>query len=449
MFITRKHLSRRAMLRGAGAALALPLLDAMVPALTALSQTAAAPARLRRLGVFYVPNGMSMGYWWPRNEGPLAELPPTLQSLAALKDQVLLLGGLADKPADLMLGGGDHARSAGTFLTATTFKLTTGADVYAATSMDQVAAAELGRQTQLTSLELGIESNAMLGTCDGGSSCAYTNTISWRNPTTPLPVERDPRAVFERLFGTSGSTDPAARVARLQRDRTIIDAVGAELKRLQQILGAGDRLKVSEYVDSVRDVERRIQTAAAQSSRELPLVDEPAGIPEDYATHAKLQMDLLALAYQTDLTRVSTFMLAKEVSGRAYPEIGVSDSHHPLSHHQDESGKLERLHKINEYHFQQFAHLAAKLAATPDGDGTLLDHTVLLYGTGISDSNTHFHDDLPVAVVGGKGAGIRGGRYVRHADGTPISNLYVSLLDRLGVAVDAFGDSTGRIETLT
>ena len=449
MFITRKHLSRRAMLRGAGAALALPLLDAMVPALTALSQTAAAPARLRRLGVFYVPNGMSMGYWWPRNEGPLAELPPTLQSLAALKDQVLLLGGLADKPADLMLGGGDHARSAGTFLTATTFKLTTGADVYAATSMDQVAAQELGRQTQLTSLELGIESNAMLGTCDGGSSCAYTNTISWRNPTTPLPVERDPRAVFERLFGTSGSTDPAARVARLQRDRTIIDAVGAELKRLQQILGAGDRLKVSEYVDSVRDVERRIQTAAAQSSRELPLVDEPAGIPEDYATHAKLQMDLLALAYQTDLTRVSTFMLAKEVSGRAYPEIGVSDSHHPLSHHQDESGKLERLHKINEYHFQQFAHLAAKLAATPDGDGTLLDHTVLLYGTGISDSNTHFHDDLPVAVVGGKGAGIRGGRYVRHADGTPISNLYVSLLDRLGVAVDAFGDSTGRIETLT
>ena len=449
MFITRKHLSRRAMLRGAGAALALPLLDAMVPALTALSQTAAAPARLRRLGVFYVPNGMSMGYWWPRTGGALVRLPPTLQSLEALKDNVLLLGGLADKPADLMEGGGDHARSAGTFLTATTFKLTTGADVYAATSMDQVAARELGRQTQLTSLELGIESNAMLGTCDGGSSCAYTNTISWRNPTTPLPVERDPRAVFERLFGTSGSTDPAARAARLQRDSTIIDAVGAELKRLQRILGAGDRLKMSEYVDSVRDVERRIQTAASQSSRELPLVDEPAGIPEDYATHAKLQMDLLALAYQTDLTRVSTFMLAKEVSGRAYPEIGVSDSHHPLSHHQDEPGKLERLHKVNEYHFQQFAHLAAKLAAMPEGDGTMLDHTVLLYGTGISDSNTHFHDDLPVAVVGGKGAGIRGGRYVRHADGTPISNLYVSLLDRLGVTVDAFGDSTGRIETLT
>ncbi|MEE8117111.1 MAG: DUF1552 domain-containing protein [Gemmatimonadales bacterium] len=449
MFITKKRLSRRAVLRGAGATLALPFLDAMVPALTALSQTAASPARLRRLGVFYVPNGMSMGYWSPKAEGPLAELPPTLQSLSALKDKVLLLGGLADKPADLMEGGGDHARSAGTFLTATTFKLTTGADVYAATSMDQVAAQELSKQTQLTSLELGIESNAMLGTCDGGSSCAYTNTIAWRNPTTPLPVERDPRAVFERLFGTSGSTDPAARLARLERDRTIIDAVGSELKRLEQLLGSGDRLKVSEYVDSVRDVERRIQTAESQTERELPLVDEPAGIPDDYATHAKLQMDLLALAYQTDLTRVSTFMLAKEVSGRAYPEIGVSDSHHPLSHHQDEAGKLERLHKVNEYHFQQFAHLVAKLAATPEGDGTVLDHTVLLYGTGISDSNTHFHDDLPVAIVGGQAAGIRGGRYVRHAQGTPLANLYVSLLDRLGARVDSFGDSTGRIETLT
>ena len=390
-----------------------------------------------------------MGYWWPKTEGPIQELPPTLQSLAALKDRVLLLGGLADKPADLMEGGGDHARSAGTFLTATQFKLTRGADVYAAVSMDQVAARELGKQTQLTSLELGIESNAMVGTCDGGSSCAYTNTIAWRTPTTPLPVERDPRAVFERLFGTSGSTDPAARLARLERDRTIIDAVASELKRLERLLGAGDRAKVSEYVDSVRDVERRIQTAEDQSSRELPLVDEPVGIPDDYATHAQLQMDLLALAYQTDLTRVSTFMLAREVSGRAYPEIGVSDSHHPLSHHQDEAGKLERLHKINEYHFQQFAHLVARMAATPEGDGTLLDHTAFLYGTGISDSNTHFHDDLPVAVVGGQAAGIRGGRYVRHTQGTPIANLYMSLLDRLGVNVDKFGDSTGRIETLT
>ena len=448
MFITKKHLSRRTILRGIGASLALPLLDGMVPALTALSQTAAAPGRLRRLGVFYVPNGMSMGYWFPKTEGPFQALPPTLQSLAALKDRVLLMGGLADKPADLMKAGGDHARSAGTFLTATPFKLTTGADVFAAVSMDQIVARELGKETQLTSLELGIESNAMLGTCDGGSSCAYTNTIAWRTPTTPLPVERDPRAVFERLFGTSGSTDQAARMARLQRDRTILDAVGPELRRLQGILGPGDRTKVSEYFDSVRDVERRIQTAEGQGSRELPLVDEPAGIPDDYATHAKLQMDLLALAYQTDLTRVSTFMLAKEVSGRAYPEIGVSDSHHPLSHHQDEAAKLERLHKVNEYHFRQFAHLVTRLAAMPEGDGTMLDHSVFLYGTGISDSNTHFHDDLPIAVVGGQKAGITGGRYVRHPLGTPIANLYLALLDNLGVHLDRFGDSTGRLDTL-
>ena len=449
MFITRKRLSRRAMLRGAGATLALPLLDAMVPALTALTRTAASPARLRRLGVFYVPNGMSMGYWSPKTEGALATLPPTLQSLSNLKDRVLLLGGLADKPADLIESGGDHARSAGTFLTATPYKATIGADVHAAVSMDQVAARELGKDTQLTSLELGIESPATVGTCDAGASCAYTNTVAWRTPTTPLPIENDPRAVFERLFGTSGSTDPAARLARLQRDRTIIDAVTSELKRLEEILGPSDRTKLSEYVDAVHDVERRIQTAEAQSSRELPLVDEPSGMPDDYGAHAKLLMDLLALAYQTDLTRVSTFMLAKEVSGRAYPEIGVSDSHHPLSHHQDDPAKLERLHKLNEFHFQQFAHLVTKLAATPEGDGTLLDHTVLLYGTGISDSNTHFHDDLPIAVVGGQGAGIKGDRYVRHEAGTPLANLYVSLLDRLGAHVDSFGDSTGPVETLT
>ncbi len=449
MFITKMHLSRRALLRGVGASLALPLLDCMVPALTALSQTAAAPARLRRLGVFYVPNGMSMGYWFPKTEGPLTELPPTLQSLSALKDRVLLLGGLADKPADLVKGGGDHARSAGTFLTGVPFKLTMGADVFASVSMDQVVAREFAKETQLVSLELGIESNSMVGTCDGGSSCAYTNTIAWRTPTTPLPTERDPRAVFERLFGTSGSTDQAARQARLQRDRTILDAVAPELNRLQRNLGPGDRTKMAEYLDSVRDVERRIQTAREQGSRELPRVDEPAGIPDDYATHAKLLMDLLALAYQTDLTRVSTFMLAREVSGRAYPEIGVSDAHHSVSHHQDEQAKLERLHKINEYHFQQFAHLVKRMEATPEGDGTMLDHTLFFYGTGISDSNTHFHDDLPIAVVGGQKVGIKGGRYVRHPKGTPITNLYMAMLDKLGVQAESFGDSTGRLDTLT
>ena len=446
MIIRKMHLSRRTMLRGLGATLALPLLDSMVPALTALSNTAAAP--VRRLGVFYVPNGMSMPYWFPKAEGPLAELPPTLRSLAELKDRVLLLGGLADESANLVRGGGDHARSAGTFLTGVPFKFTGGADAQASISMDQIAAQELSKETQLASLELGIESNAMLGACDGGASCAYTNTIAWRTPTTPLPIENDPRAVFERLFGTSGSTDKAARLDRMTRDKSILDYMSAEISRLGRVVGPRDKVKIDEYVEAVRDIERRIQMAEAQNTRELPVFDQPTGVPTDYAEHAKLMMDLLALAYQTDMTRISTFMLAREVSAHSYPEIGVSDSHHPLSHHQDEAAKLDRLHKINEYHFQQFAYLVKKLASLPEGDGTMLDYTLFLYGTGISDSNTHFHDDLPIALVGGKNAGIVGGRYVRHPKGTPLTNLYVSILGNLGVPVEKFGDSTGPVTTL-
>ena len=441
------HLSRRFVLRGMGAALALPVLDSMVPALTAQAKTAAAP--VRRLGVFYVPNGMSMPYWFPKTEGPVAELPPTLKSLAAFKDRVLLCGGLADEPANRVKGGGDHARSAGTFLTGVAYKNTSGADVYGSISMDQVAAKELAKETQLGSLELGIESNAMLGSCDGGASCAYTNTVAWANETTPLPIENDPRAVFERLFGTSGSTDRGARLARIEQDRSILDFVGEQLARLKQRIGPSDKVRVNEYLDSIRDVERRIQMAESQNSRELPVVEQPIGIPTDYAEHAKLMMDMLALAYQTDLTRVSTFMLAKEVSGRSYPEIGVADSHHPVSHHQDEPAKLERLHKINEYHFQQFAYLVDKLSKLPEGNATMLDHTLFMYGTGISDSNTHFHDDLPIALVGGQAAGIKGGRYIRYAKGTPLTNLYVSMLEYMGIAMEKFGDSTGKADRLT
>ena len=447
MIITKMHLSRRTMLRGLGAALALPVLDSMIPALSAAAGTAAAP--VKRLGVFYVPNGMSMPYWFPKTEGPLAEMPPTLQSLAAFKDRVLLCGGLADEPANRVKGGGDHARSAGTFLTGVPFKLTSGADVLGSISMDQIAAKELSKETQLASLELGIESNAMLGSCDGGASCAYTNTIAWSTETTPLPIENDPRAVFERLFGTSGSTDRVARLARIEQDRSILDFVGQQINSLQQRIGAGDKARVTEYLDSVRDVERRIQMAEQQNSRELPVVDQPIGIPADYAQHARLMMDMLALAYQTDLTRVSTFMLAKEVSGRSYPEIGVADSHHPVSHHQDEPAKLERLHKINEYHFRQFAYLVDKLSKLPEGDGSMLDHTLFLYGTGISDSNTHFHDDLPIALVGGKAAGIKGGRYIRYPKGTPLTNLHVTILQNMGVPVEQIGDSTGTVGRLT
>jgi hypothetical protein len=446
MIITKKHLSRRAVLRGLGATLALPLLDSMVPALSAATTSGAAP--VRRFGVFYVPNGMSMPYWFPKTERPLQELPPTLQSLSELKDRVLLIGGLADESANLVKGGGDHARSAGTFLTSVPFKITAGADVFGSISVDQIAAKELAKVTQLASIELGIESNAMLGNCDGGASCAYTNTIAWSTPTTPLPIENDPRAVFERLFGTAGSTDRAARMARIRRDQSILDFVSGEVAGLGKIIGPQDKSKVEEYLDSVRDIERRIQMAETQNTRELPVVDQPVGIPTDYAQHARLMMDLLALAYQTDMTRISTFMLAREVSAHAYPEIGVSDSHHPLSHHQDEPAKLERLHKINEYHFQQFAYLIKKLAGMKEGDGTLLDHTLFLYGTGISDSNTHFHDDLPIALIGGKATGLKAGRYMRQPKGTPLANLHLTILDALGISLEKFGDSTGKLSDI-
>jgi hypothetical protein len=445
MIITKKHLPRRTVLRGLGVSLALPLLDSMVPALTAIARTAAAP--VRRLGVFYVPNGMAMWAWFPKNEGPIETLPATLQSLQPLKEQVLLLGGLGDEAANRTTRAGDHARSAGTFLTCVPFKAISDSNVVAAVTMDQIAAKEFARETQLASLELAIESTAMLGACDG-ASCSLTNTISWSTPTTPMPCDNDPRSVFERMFGASGSTDPTARLARMQRDKSILDFITDETARLNLRLGA-DRPKFAEYLDSVRDIERRIQRAEEQNSRELPLVNQPVGVPADYAEHARLMMDLLALAYQTDLTRVCTFMLAREVSGHAYPEIGVSDSHHPLSHHQNEAAKLERLHKINEYHFRQFGHLVDKLSKTPEGDGMMLDHSLFLYGTGISDSNTHFHDDLPIAVVGGKAAGIKGGRFVRHPQGTPLANLHMTLLDKLGFPVETLGDSTGKLATLS
>ena len=446
MIITKKHLSRRTVLRGLGASVALPLLDSMVPALTAVSQTAAAP--VQRLGIFYVPNGMAMGYWIPKAEGALDELPPTLQALSAYREKVLMVSGLADKSAGLASSGGDHARAAGTYLTCVPYTAISDSNVHAGVSMDQIAARQLGEQTQLASLELALDSVAVLGACDG-ASCALTNTLSWRTPTTPLPCENDPRAVFERLFGTSGSTDAAARLDRIHRDRSMLDFVGGQIADLERVLGTSDRTRLDQYLESVRDVERRLQKAEEQNARELPVVDQPMGIPSTYAEHATLMMDLLGLAYQTDLTRVSTFMLAREISGRAYPEIGVPDSHHPLSHHMNERAKLERLHKINAFHMQQFAHLVEKLATTPEGDGTLLDSSLLVYGTAISDSNTHFHDDLPIAIVGGTTVGLRAGRHIRYAEGTPLANLWVTTLGMMNVTVESFGDSNGDLEHLT
>jgi len=447
--ITKKFLPRRTFLRGLGVSLALPLLDGMVPALTAAAKTAAKP--VRRLGAIYTPNGMEMRKWTPKNDGAGFEFSQILESLNPYREHVNVLSGLADKVAVPLPGEGigDHARAASTWLTGVHVKKTEGPDIHAGVSMDQLAAQVLGKETQLASLELAIDSVEVLGACDAGYSCAYANTISWRTPTTPLPMENNPRAVFERLFGASNSTDSASRLARIQQEKTILDFVSEEVNGLERSLGVGDRQKLSQYLDAVRDVERRIQTAESQSGRQLPVVDQPAGIPDSFDKHCKLMYDLLALAYQADLTRVGTYMISREVSGRSYPEIGVPDGHHACSHHQNDPVKLEKLAKINAYHMSQFAYFLDKLKNTPDGDGSLLDHSVFVYGSGISDGNIHFHLDLPMVVVGTAAGQIKGGRHLRYKNDTPISNVYVAVLDKLGVPIDNFGDSTGKLDYLT
>ena len=447
--VTKKALPRRTFLRGLGVSLALPLLDGMVPAFAALRQTAGRP--VKRLGAIYVPNGVEMRLWTPAGEGPVFEWSPILQPLAPFRAQTVVLSGLADKPAVPAPGEGigDHARASATWLTGVRVKKTEGADIRAGMSMDQLAAQTLGQETQLASLELALDSVEVLGACDAGYSCAYANTIAWRTPTTPLPMENNPRAVFERLFGASDSTDAATRAARIEQNRSILDFVTGEVTALKRVLGGGDQGKLTQYLEAVRDVERRIETAERQSARELPVVAQPAGIPDSFEAHARLMYDLLALAYQCDLTRVATFMIGKEVSGRAYPEIGVPDGHHACSHHQNDPVKLQKLAKINTYHIEQLAYFLDRLRQTPDGDGSLLDHTLLLYGSGISDGNIHFHLDLPTLMVGGGTGTLQGGRHLRYPTDTPLSNLHVAVLDKLGVPIEQFGDSTGPLEYLT
>ncbi len=441
MIIGRLHMPRRTVLRGLGASIALPLLDAMVPAFTAERLTAAVP--VRRWGIFYVPNGMAMKQWTPVGEGDAFELSPTLEPLAPFRDQLLVLSGFADlaampRPED---GPGDHARAAGTFLTGVHIKKSAGAPE-AGVSVDQVAAQTLGRDTPFPSLELGIDTAQGAGNCDSGYSCAYMNTLAWRGPKSQLSPESDPRALFERLFGAGADT--ASRLARMREERSLLDAVMQKMAAVNRRLGATDRTKLDEYFESVRDVERRIQKAEAQSL-DLPDLVAPVAVPPAYADHVGLMFDLLALAYQADLTRVSTFIFAREGSTRTYPEVGVSEAHHPLSHHGNDPDKLELLSHINRFHVGQFASFVERLAARRDGNGSLLDDCLLLYGTGISDSNRHLHDDLPIAIVSGASVGISGGRHVRHPRRTPITNLYVSALDRLGVPTETFGDSTGRV----
>lgn len=444
MIITKKHLSRRTVLRGLGATIALPLLDGMAPAFASSQVAASQP---RRFVAVYAGNGMTMPQWTPASVGPL-ELSPILQPLEPFKKHTLVVSGLDSKPVDLVQDGAIHPRCQTAWLTGALAKKT-DYDVEAGTSLDQVVAREYGQGTQLTSLELAMESpEGLTGNCAFGYSCAYNNTISWLNPTTPLPMENNPRLVFERMFGGSGSTDTEVRRAYLKKNRSILDSLIGKISDLKGNLSVGDSGKLTQYLESVRDVERRIQLAEDQVDRELPVVDKPVGVPGSFEEHAKLQFDLMTLALQTDLTRVGTFLMAREFSNRAYPEIGVPDSHHPLSHHGNQPDKMERLARLNNFHITMHAYFLAKLDETPDGDGTLLDHTMTLYGAGISNSNMHDPHNVPVVVVGG-GTKEVGGQHLKYPDGSRLSNFYLTMLDRLNVDTEKFGDSTGALDIVS
>jgi len=374
-----------------------------------------------------------------------------MKPLEPFRDRINVLSGLAQiNGRALGDGPGDHARAGATWLTGVHPKKTEGSDIHAGISADQIAAKELGKSTQLASLELGLEEPSMVGGCDSGYSCAYTNTISWRTPTTPNPMEVSPRAVFERLFGDGDSTDSASRLKRMQEDSSILDYVRENVGRLQPRLGARDNRKLNEYLEGIRDIERRIQKAEQQSATmKMPVMERPAGIPEEFEDHAKLMSDLLVIAFQTDMTRVVTFMLAREGSNRSYRSIGVSDGHHSVTHHQNDPEKIAKTVKINELHVKTFAYLLQRLQATPDGDGTLLDHSMILYGSSIADGNAHTHHDLPLVLAGGAAGQLKCGRHIRYPQETPMNNLLLAMLDKAGIPAEHLGDSTGKAQYLS
>lgn len=437
--LTKKALPRRTFLRGVGATIALPLLDAMVPAATPLAKTAANP--MRRLGFVFMPMGCDITRWTPKSEKTLDELSPILSSLEPVKKHVTIITNLELKNAY----PGSHATSNSAFLSAAKAKLTESTDYYLGTTVDQVAAQQIGQETQLPSLELAMDLLQLVGQCDNGYACVYQNNLSWSSPTTPLPAEAHPRIVFESLFGEGGS--PAERRAALRKKASLLDSFNEDIARLQRKLGPGDRVRVSQYLDSVREVERRIQKAEADAKdNALPDLDRPVGVPAAYADHARLMFDLQLLAFQGDVTRVITFQLARETSNRTYPEIGVPDPHHPLSHHGNDPEKIARMAKINQFHVSLFAEFLEKLKATPEGNGTLLDHSLLLYGSGIGNPNVHDHTNLPIIVAGGAAGGMKGGRHIKFDKPTPLANLHLALLDKVGVHLDKFGDSTGKMD---
>jgi hypothetical protein len=450
MFITGKHLSRRTLLRGLGTAIALPYLDAMMPAFGAPAAAAAGTSPLR-IAFVYIPNGAVMQDWTPATAGRDYAFTPILKPLEAYREDMFVLSGLAANNGNALGdGGGDHARAAASFLTGVHPKKTSGADIQSGISADQIVAKQLAGATRLSSLELACDDSRLVGSCDTGYSCAYTNTIVWRGPTSPLPPETNPRLVFERLFGTEDfSVDPATRARRAEYRKSILDMARERTVKLMGDLGPSDRRKVDEYLYAIREIEKRIESAESDNRTITPTGEKPSGVPVVYGDYLKLMYDLKIMAFQTDLTRVATTMVGREGSVRVFPEIGVPDPHHPLSHHRNDPEMLAKLSKINQHHVELFAYFLGKLKATQDGDGTLLDHSMVVYGGGLSDSNRHLHENLPV-VLAGRGSGkLKPGRHVIYDKPVPVTNLYMTLLGHMGVRPETIGDSNGEAAFLS
>ncbi|MBM3752553.1 MAG: DUF1552 domain-containing protein [Acidobacteria bacterium] len=442
--ITQRHLSRRTLLRGLGTAIALPMFDAMTPAMAAPARSGPAPLRM---AFTYVPNGIIMENWTPAADGKAFEFSRIIKPLEPFREKMLVLSGLTHNNGRALGDGpGDHARAAASFLTGAHPRKTAGADIKNGVSADQIAAITLGNRTRFASIELGIEHGRIVGNCDSGYSCAYSNSISWRSEATPMPPEVNPKLVFERLFGNGDVAETAA--SRAMR-KSILDYVREDAATLQSSLGVSDKRKLDEYLTSVREIEKRIEASAnTVGSTDAPSLEKPEGIPVDFEEHVQLMFDLQTVAYQTDSTRISTFMIGREGSNNTYRQIGVPDAHHGISHHQGDAEKIEKLTKINEHHLVQFAKWIEKLSKIQDGDGTLLDHSMIVYGSGLSDGNRHHHHDLPIVIAGGANKSLSMGRHVRYAKDTPLTNLYVSLLDRFGVKPETLGDSNGRLTDL-
>jgi hypothetical protein len=447
MIVTRKHLPRRTFLKGMGAVVALPMLDAMTPAFAAPLRLQKAPVRL---AFTYVPNGIAMGDWTPTAAGTAFEFTRVMKPLERFRKDLVVLSGLAQKNGGALGDGpGDHARAAASYLTGVHPRKTAGADIQNGISVDQIAAQHLGGAVRFPSIELGCDDSRTIGNCDSGYSCAYTNSLAWRGPATPMPPETNPRLVFERLFGDiDTSLPPETRARRLRYRRSILDLVGERTNQLAADLGPSDKRKLDEYLSSIREIEQRIERAEQDLTGLVPTIDKPSGIPVQYADYVKLMFDLQLIAFQTDQTRIVTMMMGREGSMRTYPEIGIPDPHHPLTHHRGNAEWIEKVTQINTHHAELFAGFIDKMKATPDGDGTLLDHSMIIYGSGLSDGNRHAHDDLPVLIVGGGGE-FKQGTHIVYSKGTPMTNLFLTLLDRMGVHEEKIGDSTGMIEQLT